>query len=179
MRKLESWLLFCATLASGPLAACSGSGGGNQMATTAQETLVGEIRLTGSAPTFLVTLTTAEGRSVDLVGDLRGELQNLSGAEVAVRGTPGSARDIDVVSYAIRAIQGVQSVGRHAGVSRRRVLARCRRIRAVSHPIGGTPSAGGCQDMDSGAGNAGRGVSADIWSDSSQPRVRLSLRSQQ
>ncbi len=103
MRKLESWLLCCAMSA-----ACSGSGGGSQMAATAPETLVGEIQLTGSAPAFLVTLTTAEGRSVDLIGDLRGELQNLSGAEIAVRGTPASARDFDVVSYEIRAIQGVR-----------------------------------------------------------------------
>jgi hypothetical protein len=103
MRKLESWLLCCAMLA-----ACSGSGGGNQMAATAPETLVGEIRLTGSAPAFHVTLTTAEGRSVDLAGDLRGELQNLSGAEVAVRGRLVSARDFQVTSYEIRAIDGQQ-----------------------------------------------------------------------
>ena len=88
------------------LAACSGSGGGNQMAATGPETLVGEIELTGSAPAFLVTLTTGDGRSVDLTGNLRGELQNLSGAEVAVRGTPAAARDFDVVSYEVRAVEG-------------------------------------------------------------------------
>ena len=103
MRKLETRLLFCVTLA-----ACSGSGGGSQMAATAPETLVGEIQLTGSAPAFLVTLTTAEGRSVDLTGDLRGELQDLSGAEVSVWGRLASARDFQVMSYEIRAIQGQQ-----------------------------------------------------------------------
>ncbi len=101
MRKLENRLLVCVALA-----ACSGSGGGNQMAATAPETLVGEVQLTGNAPVVLVTLTTAEGRSVDLTGDLRGELRNLTGAEVAVRGRPASGRDFAVVSYEIRAIQG-------------------------------------------------------------------------
>ncbi len=103
MRRLESRLLFCVTLA-----ACSGRGGGSQMAATARETLVGEIQLTGTAPAFLVTLTTAEGRSVDLTGDLRGELQDLSGAEVAVWGRLVSARDFQIMSYEIRAIDGQQ-----------------------------------------------------------------------
>ena len=99
----EHRLLLCVTLV-----ACSGSGGGNQMAATAPETVVGEIQLTGSAPMVLVTLTTARGRSVDLIGDLRGELRNLTGAEVAVRGRPASARDFEVMSYEIRAIDGQQ-----------------------------------------------------------------------
>ncbi len=103
MRGVEIRLLFCATLA-----ACSGRGGGSQMGATAPETLVGQIQLTGSAPSFLVTLTTAEGRSVDLAGDLRGELQDLSGAEVAVWGRLVSARDFQVTSYEIRAIDGQQ-----------------------------------------------------------------------
>ncbi len=103
MRKLESRLLACVALA-----ACSGSGGGNQMAATAPETLVGEVQLTGNAPVVLVTLTTAEGRSVDLTGDLRGELRNLTGAEVAVWGRLTSARDFQVMSYEIRAIDGQQ-----------------------------------------------------------------------
>ncbi len=103
MCKLETRLLFCVTLA-----ACSGSGGGSQMAATAPETLVGEIQLTGSAPACLVTLTTAEGRSVDLTGDLRGELQDLSGVEVSVWGRLASARDFQVMSYEIRAIDGQQ-----------------------------------------------------------------------
>ena len=65
-------------------------------------------QLTGNAPVVLVTLTTAEGRSVDLTGDLRGELRNLTGAEVAVRGRLASARDFQVMSYEIRAIDGQQ-----------------------------------------------------------------------
>ena len=77
------------------------------MAAMAPETLVGRIALTGSAPAVLVTLTTADGRSVDLVGAWREELQNLTGAEVTVEGTPmGSVREFDVSSYEIRAIEG-------------------------------------------------------------------------
>ncbi len=92
---------------SAAAAACGGSGGANQMAATGPETLVGRIALTGSAPAVHVTLRTADGRSVDLVGEWRDELQNLTGAEVAVRGTAtGSPREFAVVSYEIRAIEG-------------------------------------------------------------------------
>ncbi len=101
MRRLDTRMLMCVALAG-----CSGNSGGRQMAATVTETLVGEIQLTGSAPMVLVTLTTAQGRSVDLTGDLRSELRNLTGAEVAVRGRPASGRDFAVVSYEIRAIQG-------------------------------------------------------------------------
>ncbi len=103
MRKLESRLLFCVTLA-----ACSGSGGGNRMAAMGPETLVGKIQLTGTAPVVIVTLTTPEGRSVDLTGDLRGELRNLTGAEIAVWGRLATPHDFQVTSYEIRAIDGQQ-----------------------------------------------------------------------
>ncbi len=92
---------------SAVVAACGGSGGTGQMAATGPETLVGRIALTGSAPAVLVTLQTADGRSVDLVGEWRDELQNLTGADVAVRGTAtGLPREFAVASYEIRAIEG-------------------------------------------------------------------------
>lgn len=86
------------------LAGCGG--GGNQMAATVSGALVGEIMITGSAPAIQVTLV-SESSSVDLVGEWRGELENLTGAEVAVRGKPtGLPREFQVSSYEIRSISG-------------------------------------------------------------------------
>ena len=103
MRDLKRVLLFGMGTA---LAGCGGGGGGNQMAATVSGTLVGEIMLTGSAPAIQVTLV-SENSSVDLVGEWRSELENLTGAEVAVRGKPtGLPREFQVSSYEIRSIQG-------------------------------------------------------------------------
>jgi hypothetical protein len=102
MREFRDTLVATMTLA---VMGCSG--GGNRMAETAPETLVGEIQLTGSAPAISVTLVTAGGRAANLVGELRAELQNLSGVEVAVRGRPtGSQREFEVDSYEIRSVGG-------------------------------------------------------------------------
>ncbi|MCH8254729.1 MAG: hypothetical protein IID06_05215 [Gemmatimonadetes bacterium] len=103
MRDLKRVLLFGMGTA---LAGCGGGGGGNQMAATVSGTLVGEIMLTGSAPAIQVTLV-SESSSVDLVGEWRSELENLAGAEVAVRGKPtGQPREFQVSSYEIRSIAG-------------------------------------------------------------------------
>ena len=103
MRDLKRVLLFGMGTA---LAGCGGGGGGNQMAATVPGTLVGEILLTGSAPAYQVTLV-SESSSVDLVGELRSELENLTGAEVAVWGKPtGLLREFQVSSYEIRSIAG-------------------------------------------------------------------------
>ncbi len=76
------------------------------MAATVSGALVGEIMLTGSAPAIQVTLV-SENSSVDLVGEWRSELENLTGAEVAVWGKPtGLPREFQVSSYEIRSIQG-------------------------------------------------------------------------
>ncbi len=105
MRELKRVLLFGMGTA---LAGCGGGGGGggNQMAATVPGTLVGEILLTGSTPAIQVTLV-SESSSVDLVGELRSELENLTGAEVAVWGRPtGLLREFQVLSYEIRSIGG-------------------------------------------------------------------------
>jgi hypothetical protein len=89
------------------MGACSGTGGYGRLDAQAPERLVGEVGLSGSVPSVMVTLRTADGQSVSLVGELRDELAQLTGAVVAVQGVPtATPREFTVESYEIQSIEG-------------------------------------------------------------------------
>ncbi len=89
------------------MSACGGTGGYGRLDGQAPETLVGEIGLSGSVPMVMVTLRLSNGQSVSLVGELRAELAELTGAVVAVEGVrTATPREFDVASYEIRSIEG-------------------------------------------------------------------------
>lgn len=89
------------------MCACGGTGGYGRLDAQAPETLVGEIGLSGAVPSVMVTLSMAEGQSVSLVGALRDELSQLSGAVVSVQGVrTATPREFAVESYEIQSIEG-------------------------------------------------------------------------
>ena len=79
---MRPWLT---SLAIGCLVAVSACGGYANTVTVAAtpQRLVGRIEVTGSAPAILVTLILGNGGAVNLGGELREELRNLSGADVS------------------------------------------------------------------------------------------------
>jgi len=88
------------------MGACGGTGNG-RLDAQAPEGLVGEVGLSGSVPSVMVTLRPADGEWVSLVGALRDELAQLTGAVVAVQGVrTATPREFSVESYEIQSIEG-------------------------------------------------------------------------
>jgi len=79
-------------------------------AAAADTTLVGTVRVVGSAPVNVrVVLQRADGSTTELAGALKDELRALSGAEVEVRGAlHGGA--LTATAYDIRAVDGAPVV---------------------------------------------------------------------
>lgn len=80
---------------------------------TAVDRVVGTVRVIGSSPVNVrVVVQPAEGKSIQIVGPMGGELRQLSGAEVALRGPiepapdPLADRQIRVEEYEIIAVNG-------------------------------------------------------------------------
>ena len=103
MRHVRNLLVAATALAT---AGCGGTGSAAQAGSSAPETLVGEVQLTGSEPAVMVTLRTESGRAVNLVGSLLPELRRLTGAEITVSGVATGGRDFSADSYEIRSIEG-------------------------------------------------------------------------
>lgn len=77
------------------------------------DALVGEIRVVGSAPVNVqVVLQPESGRAVRIAGPLRGEIEQLAGARLAVRGPMGPSpdpmvsREVEVTGYDILSVDG-------------------------------------------------------------------------
>ena len=91
------------------MGACGGAGGNGRLDAQAPQMLVGEVGLSGAVPSVMVTLAMSDGQSVSLVGELRDELAQLSGAVVSVEGVPTETpREFAVASYEIQSIEGEQ-----------------------------------------------------------------------
>lgn len=85
-----------------------GARGGSEVNSDQRGTLRGEVRLTGIDPAVMVTLQMERGRWVNLIGELRDELERLAGATVAVDGEPRGEWDFEVTGYEILTIQGLE-----------------------------------------------------------------------
>jgi hypothetical protein len=79
----------------------------------AGDRLIGTVRIVGSAPVNVqVVLQPESGQAVRVAGPLAGEIQQLSGARVAVRGRiepapdPMVSRQVQVESYEILSVNG-------------------------------------------------------------------------
>ncbi len=106
MTRHAAWLAlgFGGALVMG---ACGGTGGSGRLDAQAPEMLAGEVGLSGAVPAVMVTLSLSDGQSVSLVGELRDELAQLTGAVVAVQGVrTATPREFSVKSYEIQSIEG-------------------------------------------------------------------------
>jgi hypothetical protein len=93
---------------NGAPGAAPGAAGGS--AARADTTIVGTVRVVGSAPVNVrVVLQRADGSATELAGSLKDELRALSGAEVAVRGAL-SGGTLTATGYEIRAVDGAPVV---------------------------------------------------------------------
>ncbi|HEX5521174.1 MAG TPA: hypothetical protein VFX29_05730, partial [Longimicrobiaceae bacterium] len=103
---LAAALMACTPQNGAPGAAPGATSGGAR----ADTTLIGTVRVVGSAPVNVrVVLQRADGSATELAGSLKDELRALSGAEVAVRGAL-SGGTLTATGYEIRAVDGAPVV---------------------------------------------------------------------
>jgi hypothetical protein len=115
IRRRSSLLLLAAVLMActpqnGAPGATPGAGAASGDTRVGDTTLVGTVRVVGSAPVNLrVVLQHPDGGTTELAGALKDELRSLSGAEVAVRGTL-TGGVLSATAYEIRAVDGAPVV---------------------------------------------------------------------
>jgi hypothetical protein len=81
------------------------------------DSIIGTVRVVGSAPVNVqVVIEPASGQAIRVAGPLAGEIERLSGATIAVRGTiepapdPMVSRQVQVRSYEIVSVNGEPAI---------------------------------------------------------------------